>query len=291
MSRLGFDWGTELMTSTAMKTPTAIVLLVEDDPDDQLLTKEAFASLQVPHDLRIVSDGNEALDYLYKRGEYAATAPRPDLILLDLNMPRVNGQKVAEQVSMDPSLRDIPIVVLTTSRRHEDMLQAYGRGVTSFITKPLDFADFVTAVRHLERLIQYLRALKTVRHGKRPTDRQVVRLLRRQQEMEELVGAMFQQQMSQIERVLTSHDEPSGEVAVPATRREQIAGAAQKILDGLPKGRSRTARTTRSTAASDSGPGTRGLIELARALEAARSQPQHREQPAPSSERKGDQPA
>jgi CheY-like chemotaxis protein len=268
------------MTSTATRPNTAIVLLAEDDPGDQLLTKEAFASLRVPHDLRIVSDGNEALDYLYKRGDYAVVAPRPDLILLDLNMPRVNGQEVAEQVRQDPDLREIPIVVLTMSRRHEDMLQAYGRGVTSFITKPLDFADFITAVRHLERLIQYVRALKTVRQRRRLTDRQVVRLLRRQQEMEEVAGAMFQEQMGQIGQILSSRDEPSVE---ESDRREQIARVAQKILDGLPKGRLRTVRTTRSTVGSDAEPGTPGLLELARALEA--------EQPGPPGERKGNKPA
>lgn len=271
------------MTSTATRPNTAIVLLVEDDPGDQLLTKEAFASLRVPHDLRIVSDGNEALDYLYKRGDYAVVAPRPDLILLDLNMPRVNGQEVAEQVRQDPDLREIPIVVLTMSRRHEDMLQAYGRGVTSFITKPLDFADFITAVRHLERLIQYVRALKTVRHRRRLTDRQVVRLLRRQQEMEEAAGAMFQEQMGQIGQVLASRGEPSAEESGHRMQREQVAGLAQKILDFLPKGRARTVRTTRRTAGSDAEPGTPGLMELARALDA--------EQPAPSSVRKGNKSA
>ncbi len=276
------------MPSTTAETVTAIVLLVEDDPGDQLLTKEAFASLQVPLDLRIVSDGNEALDYLYKRGAYAAIAPRPDLILLDLNMPRVNGQKVAEQVSMDPSLREIPIVVLTTSQRHEDMLQAYGHGVTSFITKPMEFADFMAAARHLERLIKYVRSLKTVRQKRRLTERQVVRLLRRRLEMEELTGAMFQEQMGQIEQVLTSRDEPSVEEAAPASRWELTAGVAEKIL-GLSEKRPRTAWTAPSNAASDADPGTLGLIELARALEAARPQPQHREQPAPSGEKKGDQ--
>lgn len=289
MSRLGVDLRTELMTSTTAKATAAIVLLVEDDPGDQLLTKEAFASLQVPHDLRIVSDGVEALDYLYRRGEYAVIAPRPDLILLDLNMPRVNGQKVAEQVHSDPNLRDIPIVVLTTSQRHEDMLRAYGRGVTSFITKPLDFADFIAAVRDLERLIKHVRALKTIRQRGRLTDRQVFRLLRRQQEMEKLASDVFQQQMGQIAQVLSSRDESSGEAAAPTTR-EQIAGVAQKILDGLPERPSRTARTTHS-ADSDSDPGTPGLIELARALEAAHCQPQRRQQPARPGERKGDQPA
>ncbi len=277
------------MPSTAAETAAAIVLLVEDDPGDQLLTQEAFASLEAPHDLRIVSDGNQALDYLFKRGEYAAVAPRPDLILLDLNLPRVNGQEVAEQVRRDPSLCEIPIVVLTTSRHHEDMVQAYGRGVTSFITKPLDFADFITTVRHLERLIKYVRSLKTIRHRRRLTDRQVVRLLRRQQEMVELTGAMFQQQMCQIQQLLASRDEPLAEVVVPAMRREQVAGVAHRILDGLPKGRLPAAGTPRSTLASDASPGTPGLIDLARALETACSQLQHRGPSGPSGKGKGDQ--
>lgn len=258
------------MTSTTTKITLAVVLLVEDDPGDQLLTKEAFESLRVPHELRIVSDGKEALDYLYQRGDYGAalSAPRPDLILLDLNMPRVNGQKVAEQIHSDPNLSDIPIVVLTTSRRPEDMLRAYGRGVASFITKPLDFERFIAAVRDLERLIKYVVALKTVRHRAGPSHKQIFRLLRRQQEVQELTDTVFLQQMGQIKEVLGASGERPAEEAAEAARREQIVRVAQKILSSLPE-RQTHLPLTPSAAPAHPAQDTPSLIELARALEAA----------------------
>jgi two-component system response regulator len=264
------------MISTSTKADPAVVLLVEDDPGDQLLTKEAFESLRVPHELRIVSDGKEALDYLYQRAAYASdlSAPRPDLILLDLNMPRLNGQRVAEQIHADPGLRDIPIVVLTTSRRHEDMLRAYGRGVTSFITKPLDFEHFIAAVRDLERLIKFVLALKTVRRRIRLSDRQVFRLLRRQQELEKMTDTVFEQQMQQIEEVLSNEAEPTATPAVEAARRKEIVRVAQKILESLPERKPRQSTWARGAApAADACPDTPGLIELARALESERGQP------------------
>jgi CheY-like chemotaxis protein len=234
------------MTTTTPKISPAIVLLVEDDPGDQLLTKEAFESLSVPNELRVVADGREALDYLYRRGRYtqASEAPRPDLILLDLNMPRVNGQKVAEEIHADPQLRDIPIVVLTTSRRHEDLLHAYGRGVVSFITKPLDFQDFIAAVRDLEKMLK------------------IFRLLRRQQEIEAAADALFQRQLSQMEEVLSRAD--AGPAAGPS--REDIVRVARRILESLPEPQRRP--TGHGRQASDS-PATPGLVELARALDAA----------------------
>jgi len=255
------------MTATTKIAP-AVILLVEDDPGDQLLTQEAFESLQVPHQLRVVSDGKEALDYLYRRGAYetSAAAPRPDLILLDLNMPRVNGQRVAEQIHADPDLRHIPIVVLTTSRRQEDMLRAFGRGVTTFITKPLDFEHFISAVRDLERLLKFVVSLKGVRQRVRLTDRQIFRLLRRQQELEEVSDSLFERQMNQIEQVLARGGEPGPASEPPAPSREEVVWVAQKILDRLPN-RVQAARARQLAA--EAGPATTGLLELARALENA----------------------
>jgi CheY-like chemotaxis protein len=237
--------------------------------------------LRVPHELRIVSDGQEALDYLYQRGEYASErrAPRPDLILLDLNMPRLNGQKVAEQIHGDPRLRHIPIVVLTTSRRHEDMLRAYGRGVATFITKPLDFEHFIAAVRDLERMIKYVLALKTVRQRVRLSDKQVFRLLRRQQELEEMSDSVFGQQMQQIEEVLSSEAELTPEQAAEAARRQEIVRVAQKILETLPERKARAAG--QATPPGRPSPGTGGLIELARALERGGGQPEDPERGQP----------
>jgi CheY-like chemotaxis protein len=254
------------MATTTKITP-AVVLLVEDDPGDQLLTREAFQSLQVPHELRVVSDGKEALDYLYRRGPYASAqeAPRPDLILLDLNMPRVTGQRVAEQIHSDPNLRGIPVVVLTTSQRHEDMLRAYGRGVTSFITKPLDFDRFIAAVRDLERLIKYVLAIKTVRRRARLSDRQIFRLLRRQRELEESSGTVFEQQMQQLEKVLAGCGEAPSEEDAGLARREEVARVAQKILEAAPARRARAAKAAERSPF----PATPGLLDLARILEEA----------------------
>ena len=238
------------MTGATTKITPAVVLLIEDDPGGHLLAKEVFGSLRPPHELRIVSDSKEALDYLYQRGNYAwaGAASRPDLILLDLNMPRLNGQTVAEQIHSDPSLREIPVVALTTSGRHEDVLRAYGRGVSSFLTKPLDF----TAVRELERLIQYARALPTVRERARLSDPQIFRLLRRRRELKAPRDAVFEQQMSQIQKVLGQGAETSAE--------EEIDRVAQRV------------REARAQGAAEPAQGTPGLVDLARALDAAASE-------------------
>jgi CheY-like chemotaxis protein len=203
------------------------------------------------------------------------------MILLDLNMPRLNGQRVAEQIHSDPRLRDIPIVVLTTSRRHEDMLRAYGRGVTTFITKPLDFEHFIAAVRDLERMLKFVLALKTVRQRVRLSDKQVFRLLRRQQELEEMTDTVFGQQMQQIEDVLSSEPEPSPEQAAEAARRQEIVRVAQKILETIPERPVRAAvRARGEPAAVEPAAHTPGLIELARALE-TNGQPSDPERPRP----------
>lgn len=134
-----------------MKSRASTILVVDDDPADQFLVQEAMRTANLNYDLRIVSDGDEAIEYLYHRGRYAEShrAPRPDLILLDLNMPRYSGRQVARAVKSDPTLRAIPIVVLTTSRLEQDVDDLYDMGVNSYIQKPVNFDEFTEALRDL----------------------------------------------------------------------------------------------------------------------------------------------
>jgi CheY-like chemotaxis protein len=125
------------------------VLLVEDDPGDVLLTKEAFADNKVRNNLNIVSDGEEATAYLRRQGVYA-DAPRPDLILLDLNLPRKDGREVLRDIKADPDLRTIPVVVLTTSEADEDILNSYALNANAYVTKPVDFDSFIRIVRQID---------------------------------------------------------------------------------------------------------------------------------------------
>jgi CheY-like chemotaxis protein len=129
----------------------AVILLVEDDPGDQELTRRAIAGDVFRAELRIVSDGEEALDYLWRRGRYADAhdAPCPDLVLLDLNMPKLDGREVLKRLKADARLRQIPVVVLTTSRQELDILRSYDLGCNSFITKPVDVDAFIAALREL----------------------------------------------------------------------------------------------------------------------------------------------
>jgi CheY-like chemotaxis protein len=125
------------------------VLLVEDDPGDVLMTQEAFADNHVNNTLHVVSDGVSALDFLHKRGEYA-DVPTPDLILLDLNLPRMDGREVLAAVKGDPVLRQIPIVVLTTSEAEQDVLRSYELHANAYVTKPVEFDRFVEVVRQID---------------------------------------------------------------------------------------------------------------------------------------------
>ena len=127
------------------------ILMAEDDPDDRLLTEEAFSEALLANDLRFVEDGEELMDYLYRRGKYAdvSNSPHPGLILLDLNMPRKDGREALEEIKADPNLRRIPIVVLTTSKAEEDILRTYDLGVSGFITKPVEFESLVEVVKVL----------------------------------------------------------------------------------------------------------------------------------------------
>ena len=125
------------------------ILLVEDDPGDVLITKEALEHSKVTNSLNIVDDGEQALAYLRHEGDYA-DATRPDLILLDLNLPRRDGREVLAEVKADPDLRRIPIVVLTTSQAEEDILRSYDLHANAFVSKPVDFDRFVEVVRQVD---------------------------------------------------------------------------------------------------------------------------------------------
>ncbi|MEV0665773.1 response regulator [Actinomadura luteofluorescens] len=135
------------MTSTAVQPIT--VLLVEDDPGDELMTREAFEHNKVGNTLQVVRDGAEALDFLYKRGEHVG-APRPDLVLLDLNLPKRDGREVLEEIKSDPELASIPVVVLTTSSAEEDILRSYKLHANAYVTKPVDFDQFIKAIRQID---------------------------------------------------------------------------------------------------------------------------------------------
>jgi CheY-like chemotaxis protein len=125
------------------------ILLVEDDPGDVLLIEEAFADNKVRNRLHVVSDGVDALAFLRREGDYAG-APRPDLVLLDLNLPRKDGREVLAEVKADDDLRQIPVVVLTTSKAEEDVLRSYNLHANAYVTKPVDFDRFIEVVRQID---------------------------------------------------------------------------------------------------------------------------------------------
>ena len=129
------------------------ILMADDDPEDRMLTEEAFEEVRLANDLHFVEDGEELMDYLYRRGKYAAlsTSPFPGLILLDLNMPRKDGREALREIKAEPALRRIPIVVLTTSRTEEDIYRTYDLGVSSFITKPVTFEGLVDVMKVLSK--------------------------------------------------------------------------------------------------------------------------------------------
>ena len=136
------------MTNQARGEPIEI-LLVEDNPDDADLTIGALRDGRVRNRVTLVEDGVEAMAYLRREGEYAA-APRPDLILLDLNLPRKNGREVLAEVKQDPDLRRIPVVVMTSSDDEKDILAAYNLYVNCYITKPVDLDQFLAVVKSIE---------------------------------------------------------------------------------------------------------------------------------------------
>ena len=137
------------MTHPALPVTPIEVLLVEDDPGDVLMTQEAFEEHKVGNRLHVVSDGVEAMAYLRREAPFA-DAVRPDLILLDLNLPRRDGRQVLQEIKNDESLRQIPVVVLTTSQLDEDILRSYQLHANAYVTKPVDFEQFIKVVRQID---------------------------------------------------------------------------------------------------------------------------------------------
>jgi CheY-like chemotaxis protein len=126
-----------------------VILLVEDDLGDQKLIKLSLRNEKIANDLYTVQSGEEGMDFLHHRGKYNDGTPQPDLILLDLNMPRKDGREALAEIKNDPLLRYIPVVVLTTSKAEEDIMRSYDIGAASYITKPVTFDGLVEAIRGL----------------------------------------------------------------------------------------------------------------------------------------------
>ena len=127
------------------------ILMADDDPDDRQLTKEAFQEARLVNDLRFVEDGEELMDYLLRRGKYAdpASSPRPAILLLDLNMPKKDGREALKEIKTHTQLRQIRVIVMTTSKAEEDVYRSYDVSATSFITKPVKFDALVEIVKAL----------------------------------------------------------------------------------------------------------------------------------------------
>ncbi|HEY2205218.1 MAG TPA: response regulator [Pseudonocardia sp.] len=125
------------------------ILLVEDDPGDVLMTQEAFEHHRITNPLHVVSDGAEAIEFLRQEGAHA-DAPRPSLILLDLNLPKMDGREVLAEIKGDRGLRTIPVVVLTTSAAEEDILRSYETHANAYVTKPVNFASFMQIIRDID---------------------------------------------------------------------------------------------------------------------------------------------
>jgi len=129
----------------------AEILLVEDNPDDVEITLRAFHKVRLANTVHVVRDGQEALDFLFREGDYSdrADAPQPDVILLDLNLPKVNGLEVLDKIRASDGLSSLPVIVLTVSEQQEDVRESYKLGANTFITKPVDFEKFVHAMEIL----------------------------------------------------------------------------------------------------------------------------------------------
>ncbi len=127
------------------------ILMADDDADDRQMTLEAFSESRLANDLRFVEDGAELMDYLQRRNKYVdpASSPRPGLILLDLNMPKKDGREALREIKADPRLRNIRVVVMTTSKAEEDIIRTYDLGAESYVTKPVTFSSLVDVVRTL----------------------------------------------------------------------------------------------------------------------------------------------
>lgn len=133
------------------KVKPIVILMADDDEDDRLLTQDALTESRVVNELHFVEDGVQLLEYLERKGKFAdkAVSPRPGLILLDLNMPRMDGREALESIKANPNLKSIPVVILTTSKQEEDMVKGYNLGAASYITKPVTFDGLVELMKTL----------------------------------------------------------------------------------------------------------------------------------------------
>lgn len=144
-----------------------VVLLIEDDPEDEWMTREAFAEHKITNNMYVVRDGEQALQFLYRRGAYA-DMPRPDLILLDLNLPRIDGRQVLAHIKSDPELSVVPVVILTSSAAEEDLLRSYRLHANAYITKPVDFPQFAEVIRKIDSF--FLRVVRLPPHVVVPSE-------------------------------------------------------------------------------------------------------------------------
>jgi CheY-like chemotaxis protein len=138
------------MIQTQDESPPVEILLVEDNPGDHRLTQEALREGKVYNNLHWARDGVEAIDFLKRRGRFA-DSPRPDIILLDLNLPKKDGREVLSEIKQDPDLRAIPVVILTTSKAEEDVLRSYDLHANCYVTKPVDLEKFIVVVQSIDR--------------------------------------------------------------------------------------------------------------------------------------------
>lgn len=136
------------MIVPGMQVQPVEILLVEDNPVDVMITREVFSDARICNNLHVVEDGEEAMDFLYKRGKFLS-APSPEIILLDLNLPRKDGREILAEIKQDPSLRHIPVIILTTSASQEDIWRSYDLQANCFITKPVDLEQFNKALEHI----------------------------------------------------------------------------------------------------------------------------------------------
>jgi CheY-like chemotaxis protein len=133
-----------------MEKQSIHIVMAEDDPDDRMLTRRALKGSRLVNTFNTVEDGEELMDYLYQRGAYAERGTsRPGLILLDLNMPRMDGREALQRIKSDPDLRRIPVIVLTTSEAEQDIVESYDLGVNAYVTKPVTFDGLVNAIQAL----------------------------------------------------------------------------------------------------------------------------------------------
>ena len=130
-----------------------VILLADDDEEDRMLACDALAESRLSNEIYCVTDGEDLMDYLQRRGKYTppAAAPRPGIILLDLNMPKKDGREALREIKSDPNLRQIPVVVMTTSKAHEDIFHSYDSGASSFVSKPVTFEGLIDVMKGLGR--------------------------------------------------------------------------------------------------------------------------------------------